>query len=213
LSWAPDGSRLAFASEGEVFTLTPGQTPVVLAQIPGAQGGLSWSRDGTLLALRIGRPATADPQYATSDIVVIDAATGETRFTLVSAGNLEASWSPTGPVLLFDGNACRFEDWQLMLVNGDGTNLHPLTERHDGSLIAGSDWSPDGRRVATRSVESNGAVTTVDVETGETQSVFRSPGILVDLEWITQDRLMVSTTSGTDACNQDLGETTRVVLP
>lgn len=136
--WAPDGSRLAFAGETSVFTVTPGEEADVLARFRDVGvRSVSWSSDGALLAVGVDRRAVADPRYEATDIVVIDAATGERRFTLVSAGFFDPLWSPVEPVLLFDGNACRFEDWQLMLVNGDGTNLRPLTERHSGGLFGG----------------------------------------------------------------------------
>ena len=41
------------------------------------------------------------------------------------------------PLLLIDGNACLFEELQLMLVNADGSDLRPLTERHQGGFIGG----------------------------------------------------------------------------
>jgi Tol biopolymer transport system component len=211
--WAPDGSRLAFADETSVYTVTPGEEAEVFAQFRDVGvRSVSWSSDGALLAVGVDRRAVADPGYEATDIVVIDATTSERRFTLVGAGFFDPLWSPVEPVLLFDGNACLFEEWQLMLVNGDGTDLRPLTERHGGFFFAGYDWSPDGRRVATGSVE-RGAITTVDVETGEAQSVFRSPGILAGLRWVTGDRLIVTAIGGTDACSQSLGEETRVVFP
>ena len=212
--WAPDGSRLAFADETSVYTATPGEEAEVLARFRDVGvRSVSWSSDGALLAVGVDRRAVADPGYEATDIVVIDATTSERRFTLVGAGFFDPLWSPVEPVLLFDGNACLFEESQLMLVNGDGTNLRPLTGRHGGGLFEGYyEWSPDGRRVATMSVE-RGAVTAVDVETGEARSVFRSPGLLAGLRWVTGDRLIVTAIGGTDACAQSLGEETRVVFP
>ena len=216
LSWAPDGSRLAFVDANAVRTVEPGGQAEALATLSAypynANGPLSWSPDGGLLAVRAGRQATADPLYGTSDIVVIGATTGETRFTLISAGAAAGAWSPTRPVLLFDGNACLGGDWQLMLVDGDGTNLRPLASQHAFSYLAGTDWSPDGRFVVKMPAE-NGVVTTVDIATGETRGIFLGTGLLSGLRWVTRDRLVVSTTGGGDACAQDLGEKTRVVFP
>ena len=214
-TWAPHAPRLAFWTSGQegsiLLTVAPREEPRVLAQLPGERvRGVSWSPDGSLLAVVVIRPAPPppDPPFGLLDIRVIDAASGQTRFTITGAGAAAMAWSPVESLLLFD-TLCS-SDEQLMLVDGDGSNLRPLSELQQG-LPLGHAWSPDGREVATGWVERN-AVTAIDVESGESRTLIRGPGVY-DIHWVTADRLVVTTIPGTGFCEDVVGQTTSVVFP
>ena len=99
-----------------------------------------------------------------------------------------------------------------MLVDGDGRDLRPLSEDRNGWHL-GLAWSPDGREVATGWVESN-AVTTVDVHSRESRTIIRGPRHIRAVQWVTADRLLVTTSAGTGFCEGDTPqETTQVVFP
>lgn len=216
--WAQHEPRLAYSTAVDpdnpsagslVFTLRPGEQPQRLVELPGETvSHLSWSSDGELLAVGIGHPSSEDPRYFDQDVRVIDAATGDTRFTVTSAGYLLAAWSPAQPVLLLD-SACG--DQQLLLVDGDGSDLRPLVDEPPGSP-AGHVWSPDGRQVATTWAEES-AVTAIDVESGERRTLIRGPQPIVGLQWPAVDRLVFTTSAGFGTCEQVLGGETRVVFP
>ena len=218
-AWASHRSLLAFWTSDEedgsiLSTVAPGEKPQFLAQLPGERvHRVSWSSDGSLLAVGFTRPPppSPDPGFDLLDIRVIDVASGHTQFTITGAGNLTMAWSPVESLLLFDGNSCSFEGWQLMLVNGDGSDLRPLSEARNGSHL-GHAWSPDGREVATAWVERN-AVTAVDVESGETRTLIRGPELILNVQWVTADRLLVTTIRGVGVCEGSAPQETRVVFP
>ncbi len=223
-AWARHQSLLAFWTsddqDGSILsTVAPGEEPRVLARLPGERVRVhraSWSSDGSLLAVGFSHPAPrpADPgidiRDFLHDIRVIDVATGHTRFTITGAGS-RIEWSPVESLLLFDGNTCS-EDWRLMLVDGDGRDLRPLSEDRNGWHL-GLAWSPDGREVATGWVESN-AVTTIDVHSRESRTIIRGPRHIRAVRWVSADRLLVTTSAGTGFCEGDTPqETTQVVFP
>ena len=216
VAWAPQEERLAFWTSDDagstVFTVAPGDDPRVVAQLPGEQiFGLSWSPEGSLLAVSARRLAPPDVSPGpVPDVRVLDVASGQTRFTVTSAD--EPHWSPTESLLLFAGNVC-FQGYQSMLVNGDGSDLRPLTSVVKGTPHVGA-WSPDGGEVATAWVERD-TLTAVDVESGERRTILRG-GVIVgasSVQWVTADRLVVTIVSGTGFCEGGEGDATRVVFP
>ena len=73
-------------------------------------------------------------------------------------------------------------------------------------------WSPDGQEVATAWVENN-AVTAIDVESGQSRTLLRGPGLISDVQWVTADRLVVTTIPGAGFCETTTGQQTPVVFP
>jgi 7,8-dihydropterin-6-yl-methyl-4-(beta-D-ribofuranosyl)aminobenzene 5'-phosphate synthase len=60
---------------------------------------------------------------------------------------MKPSWSPDGTRIAF--NSKRDGNWELYVMNADGTGLHRLTDSPEWELFPA--WSPDGRMIAFRS--------------------------------------------------------------
>lgn len=94
---APHGERIAYARDGEIFTLElgPDAEPVRMAVIRGSAGSLTWSPDGTRLAFVSGR---GDHAF----IGVLDTAAGDITYLDPSLANDGSPvWSPDGDRIAF----------------------------------------------------------------------------------------------------------------
>ncbi len=98
-----------------------------------------------------------------------------------------------------------------MLVDGDGSDLRPLSDGHSGTPV-GHAWSPAGREVATASLERN-AVLALDIESGDSRTLIRGPGLILDVQWVTAERLLVTTLPGTGFCESTAAQPTELVFP
>jgi Tol biopolymer transport system component len=137
LSWAPDGSRLAFASElnGDraaraIETIRPdGSARRVLVRLPAGAPGIhdvAWSPRGDRIAYdRGGRLYVVRPQGGAS--------------TRLVRGHAPV-WSPKGRRLLFQR-----QDDTIRIVDVATRRTRVLGRAAE---VGGPTWSPDGRRVA-----------------------------------------------------------------
>jgi dipeptidyl aminopeptidase/acylaminoacyl peptidase len=170
-AWAPDGSRLAFASDRDekrqIYLIDPsGGEARKLTSIEDGVGSFAWSRDGASIAFtstdskpevlkardkRFGEFEIVDHDHRQSHLWVIDVATKAVR--RLTSGDFtvgDFSWSPDSKQIAFDHR-----------VNGDNTNRGTanisIVQVADGSVRSlvtqdGPDtnpiWSPDGTRIA-----------------------------------------------------------------
>lgn len=108
-SWSPDGTRIAFASNGiKVVELKSGR---VHALAPGT--GPEWSPDGSRIA------------YSTGKAIAVMDADGSQRHTIVASKNgvEQPSWSPDGTRIVYGETS-----GGLRIVGADGSNPRRLTD-------------------------------------------------------------------------------------
>ena len=145
--YAPQGGSIVYASnqEGGVFDLFlftfEGARLLRLTNFIGNVISPTFSPDGkrVLFANRAGEGPTS---LWTVDI------TGENRNILYAGPNtiVGADWSPDGSTIAFAMVVNPPDQYEIFLMNADGTNVRQLTYGLPG--IGGSlDWSPDGRQL------------------------------------------------------------------
>jgi Tol biopolymer transport system component len=137
-AWSPDGKRIAFSRMTlgpervlAIWTIRPdGSDARILGDIPPGEGSPqwpSWSPDGRLVAVQVGKYDRNDPTKNTAHIWVIEAATGHaTKLNSHERPYLDETPTWVGPrTLAFQSDRTgRMEIWVMSV---DGTDARQLT--------------------------------------------------------------------------------------
>jgi Tol biopolymer transport system component len=153
-TWSPDGTRIAFRSHRdgneEVYVMSAdGSGERNLSRSPTSDYSPAWSPDGATIAFASDRDG--DP----NEIYVMDAdGTHQTRLTDNPGIDEYPTWSPDGRRIAFgctmgDVNANGIGDFEICVVNADGTDLRRLTDTPGENTQP--DWSPGGEWIAFES--------------------------------------------------------------
>ncbi|HEX7050802.1 MAG TPA: LpqB family beta-propeller domain-containing protein [Longimicrobiales bacterium] len=141
--WSPDGSKLAFASDGggnsEVYVIGADGTGLVNVSNHAASYDREavWSPDGTKLVFVSDRDGN-------NEIYVVNADGSDLmRLTDDPADDRYPAWSPDGSKVAFTTN--RDGNYEVYVMNANGTGLTNLT--NDPDVDYGPAWSPDGSKI------------------------------------------------------------------
>jgi tol-pal system beta propeller repeat protein TolB len=144
---------------------------------PGLNAAGSWSPDGTRLALSVA-------EAANSDIVLLDARTGEEVRRLTTHKGVDTSpvWSPDARQLAFVSDRTGSPQiWLCDLASGD------LTKLSDGGYAASPVWSPRGGSIVyTQLSAGKGALVRHDLGTHRVKQL-TEPGTDADSPTISPD--------------------------
>jgi TolB protein len=149
VSVTPDGEHLVISTfDPEANRLAP---RVELADLDGGErkvliengGEPAWSAEGDRIAFvsdrdRNGPCLFHDCTGNASELYVADAnGENERRITQTTAQEVHPRWSPDGQKLLFARIRSEEDDYELFIINADGTCEQQLTDNEDW------DWMPD----------------------------------------------------------------------
>jgi Tol biopolymer transport system component len=163
ISFAPDGSRIAFANDlvdrYGIYTAQPDGTDVVRLTDGVNDSWPSFSPDGTEIAFASSRDSTdrrCTPGFpneagCATDIYVMDAdGSNVVRLTDDPAGEYMPKWSPDGSSIAFvreDGPGSPTPTRStIYIMNPDGSEARRISSASGGSDFWAS-WSPDGTRI------------------------------------------------------------------
>ncbi len=153
-AWAPDGTAVAFirsAPGGEpndqIWLMNPdGSNQRQLTVTWEIDGGVTWSPDGTRIALQVYTGGAGGHGGSEHEIWIVDSSDGTVLDAIQAraADDGGVSWSPDGSGIAFtsrrDGNN------EVYVMNVDGTGQTNLT--HSAEYDWGPVWSPTGTQLA-----------------------------------------------------------------
>ena len=130
---------LAFSGGGQIHVVSPdGSGLRQLTNLGHDALDVHWSPDGSKLAFRVWTNGNYQLYVANADGT-------DPRNLTGSMGVVHFDWSPDGTMLALTTSQ-RGTDYDLFVVNADGTGLHPVVESPLGEY--GPRWSPDGTQIA-----------------------------------------------------------------
>ena len=133
--WSPDGGRIAFGRDGEIYTMAwDGSGVVRLTSDAFVDAIPSWSPDGGRIAFQRESGGDWDVWTMNAD------GSAQTNLTNTPGADVWPTWSPDLTQLAF--TSFRNGVLQVFVVNADGSGQVALAE---GLLPA---WSPDGATIA-----------------------------------------------------------------
>ncbi|WP_420630637.1 hypothetical protein [Candidatus Leptofilum sp.] len=145
--WSPDGTKLAFTSNGDVLIANlDGEIIGEFSPPNNITSNPSWSPQDDQIAIN----STFNGSF---EIYLMDY-DGENLVQLTDEATKDNScptWSPNGELITFASHAEMSSGFALHLMNSDGSNISSPLYSWAGTsaecpLI---DWSPDGKRIAT----------------------------------------------------------------
>ena len=137
--WSPDGSRIAYSVEGEIWVVDANGTGHRRLTTTGfAAPTFDWSPDGSRIVYYGYEDGTG--------VWVINAdGTGNRQLTTARLFGPSFGWSPDGSRIAYSIFYGREDGTGLWVINADGTGNRELaTTRYPAPFF---DWSPDGTRL------------------------------------------------------------------
>jgi protein kinase-like protein/WD40 repeat protein len=167
-TWSPDGSRLLFERDGDLYTMSAAGLDLrQLTRGPARDVEPTWSPDGREIAFASDRDGNTDVWAMNVD------GSGLRNLTHTPALDGEPAWSPNGRRIAF--NSMRDGNTEIYVMNRDGSAPTNLT--HSPLWDIEPAWSPDGRSIAFATTrDGNYEVYVMNADGSGVRNLTRHPG-------------------------------------
>jgi Tol biopolymer transport system component len=179
--WSPDGSQIAFRSDGDVFVVgTDGNGLKNVSNTSDLEQHAAWSPDGSMIAF--------DSIHSGVSSVFVVTNAGDTVTTVASTGqpsNDTPAWAPDGSKLVFVSGTSPAADsgvWNVALTVGatPGSLFMATAADADGSPR----WSADGSKIAfISSHDGNPDIWIMNPNGSGAEDLTNSPDAETELSW------------------------------
>jgi Tol biopolymer transport system component len=182
-TWSPDGSRIAFRREGDIYTMKPDGADLTRLTTDAFAYEPAWSPDGTKIAFTSRRDL--DPNgMGNPEIYVMDAdGTGAVNLTRdLAREDGRPAWSPDGTRIAYDSFPSTGGEIAVWLMNADGSDKVrlPPSPGNDSEPA----WSPDGTRIVfTRYGDNLGDIFIRNADGSGAVAVTNFPGFDGSPDW------------------------------
>ncbi len=147
-TWSHDGSQVAFAWDGSIWTMNAdGSSPSRITDPKAGAFSPNWSPDDSKIVFS----GSEDSKYIYDLYIVNSDGSQEHQLTdhkLTSNNAQSPVWSPDGnkiAFVLFPQKCCGNEDAEIYTIDADGSDLQQLTNNSEYDLAPS--WSPDGSKI------------------------------------------------------------------
>ncbi|MGI8960591.1 MAG: prolyl oligopeptidase family serine peptidase [Bryobacteraceae bacterium] len=203
IRWAPQGNRLAFlyaenGGGGGPLEAVPAQTGAIGSDIHNlrlvvvdARGGemrrvtpadlnvyeFDWSPDGSRF-VALAAPGPADNNWWTAKLYIASIDLGEMKAAYTPPKDRQLAvprWSPDGKQIAFIGGLMSdqgFNGGDVFVVSSQGGEPRDITPARKASP-SGLVWQGANKLVFTEAVEGGGAISTIDVASSETETLWK----------------------------------------
>jgi len=148
-AWSPDGTRIAFTREGNLFIMNANGSNVVQKTFTSDVWKPAWSPDGNKMAF-----TDIYTEYGWGVIMVMDLTNGAVSELLYTAGEYvfpTPSWSPDGTKIAFESDMVRATGRSAVFtISPEDSGLTGLTP-FSYSFLLNPSWSPDGMKLSVTS--------------------------------------------------------------
>jgi len=160
-SWSPDGLKLVFShvTDGneDLYTCDKdGTNSVKLLDSPSNESFPMWSPDGQQIMFQQFNSPEGVVDINSYEIVILDVQSGKTTMLTQNAYlDSSARWSIDGSKIAFLSRANGIDDFEIFVMNADGSEVKQMTNTEVGSYATFPSWRPiELKSEATEDTES-----------------------------------------------------------
>ena len=180
--WSPDGSKIAWSSnrdgDYEIYVMSAEGGDVTQLTSHGGAFSPRWSPDGRLIAYSRGSIVVMNAD-GSDPVVVLGAKPPWEADEPCQTGGFPGGWSPDGSRIIYYASPGS----RVCTMAVDGSEVATLISE-PAVMKVEPVWSPDGQRVAFRSIrDGNSDVHVVSLEDGSEQRLTDFDGIDIEPEW------------------------------